>query len=283
MNPRVRARTRARVDRVARATTGMNNLPLTHRQTTGHPETCSCILREAWPTVDEWPAGQMLSHGSGAFCDFTTVLAMRRGHLECLKYAVERGCSFHRATLWERAETHGQMECLKYALGCGVKVDKEALHICARGRIVPCLKLLIEHARPYYDFTRVRKSRKSFIGDVCYNAAPGDDSIACVKLLRGVGAPWREDCTEDAALKGHLDLLKYLVEEGCPWHERTLEAAEKNGNAQLLDFVRQHTKKRKHRAHVSTMFDVIEKNKRNMTEQEYIDACRAAKELHDAV
>jgi len=225
-----------------------------------------------------------MEYGSGAFCDFTTVLAMRRGHLNCLKYAVERGCSFHRATLWERAETHGQIECLKYALGCGVKVDAEALRNSARGRNVSCLKLLIEHARPYYDFTDADGNLTyAFIGDVCHNAARGDGSVECVKLLRGVGAPWEETCTHVAAQRGHLELLKYLVQEGCPWHERTLEAAKKNGNAQLLDFVRQHTKKRKHRAHVSTMFDVIEKNKRNMTEQEYIDACRAAKELHDAV
>lgn len=224
-----------------------------------------------------------MPHGRGAFCDFTTVLAMRRGHLRCLKYAVERGCSFHRATLWERAESPGQLECLKYALGCGVKVDREALTICARGRIISCLKLLIEHARPYYDFTGGGHARHTLIGDVCCNAAPGDGSVECVKLLRGVGAPWGEKCTQNAALKGHLDLLKYLVQEECPWHERTLEAATKNGNAELLKFVRQHTKKRKHRAHVSTMFDVIENNKHNMTEQEYIDACRAAKELHDAV
>jgi hypothetical protein len=208
---------------------------------------------------------------------------MRRGHLNCLKYAVERGCSFHRATLWESAETPGQIECLKYALGCGVKVDTEALRSSARGRNVSCLKLLIEHARPYYDFTGADGTLKPYIGDVCRNAAPGDVSVECVKLLRGVGAPWGEKCTHDAARKGHLELLKYFVQEGCPWHERTLAAAKKNGNAQLLDFVRQHTKKRKHRAHVSTMFDVIENNKRNMTEQEYIDACRAAKELHDAL
>jgi hypothetical protein len=225
-----------------------------------------------------------VEYGNGAFCDFTTVLAMRRGHLNCLKYAVENGCSFHRATLWESAATPGQMECLKYALGCEVKVDREALRNSARGRNVSYLKLLIEHARPYYDFTEADDTLTyAYTGDVCHNAAPCDGSVECVKLLRGVGAPWGKKCTHDAALKGHLELLKYLVQEGCPWHESTLEAAERNGNYQLLHFVRQHTRQRKHRAHVSTMFDVIEKNKRNMTEQEYIDACRAAKELHDAL
>ena len=255
-----------------------------HRsQNTGDPETCSCVLREAWPTDwAEWPSCASIAYGNGAFCDFTTVLAMRRGHLNCLKYAVESGCSFHRATLWESAETPGQLECLKYALGCEVKVDREALRNSARGRNVSCLKLLIEHARPYYDFTEANDTFQPFIVDVCYNAAPGDGSVECVKLLRGVGAPWEKHCTYVAALRGHLELLEYFVQEGCPWHESTLKAAEQSGNAQLLDFVRQRTKKRKHRA-VSTMFDVIEKNKRHMTEQEYIDACRAAKELDDAM
>ena len=262
---------------------------------TGDPETCACILRESWPDDAAWPSGQTLSFGSGAFCDFTTLLATRRGHIRCLKYAVENGCALHPNLL--REDTGVQMECFKYALELGLEVDYDAVHTACGDISVTRIRLLIE---AYQEQTKRRKRKReddaknmivergsTFIGAVCANAArrqPGE-VIQCIDFLRecGCGCGWSETATSDVAREGVVRVLNHLVENGCPWHKETLASAEKSGDAETIAFAKRHDKKVKQRKSLETMFNVIESRKEQMTEQEYIDACRAAKDLHDSL
>ena len=262
---------------------------------TGDPATCACILREAWPDEDAWPAGQTLHFGNGAFCDFTTLLATRRGHIRCLKYAVENGCALHPKLLREYADVPTQMECFKYALELGLEVDDDAVLTACRNISVTRLKL---HIEAYQEQTKQRKRRRegdennmivergtSLIGAVCVNVASEQPAevIKCIDFLRKCGCGWNERATLNVAEKGAVSVLKHLVENGCPWHEKTLAAAEKSGDAETIAFAKTHDKKVKQRKSLETMFGVIESRKEQMTEQEYIDACRAAKDLHDSL
>ena len=262
---------------------------------TGDPETCACILRESWPDDAAWPSGQTLSFGSGAFCDFTTLLATRRGHIRCLKYAVENGCALHPKLLREATDVPAQMECFKYALELGLEVDYDAVHTACRNISVTRIRLLIE---AYQEQTKRRKRKReddaknmivergsAFIGAVCANAARGQpgEVIQCIDFLRECGCGWSETATSSVARKGVVRVLKHLVENGCPWDDETLASAEKSGDAETIAFAKRHDKKVKQRKSLETMFNVIESRKEQMTEQEYIDACRAAKDLHDSL
>ena len=100
---------------------------LYHRtEFTNTPETCACILREGWcagtpKTCDTF--------GRGAFNSFTTVLAIRRGHLDCLKYAIENGCEWHRTALHMRMWSQGHYGCVTYAMESQVCVDDDVSRI----------------------------------------------------------------------------------------------------------------------------------------------------------
>ena len=115
------------------------------------------------------------------FVTFTTLLATRRGHIRCLKYAVENGCALHPKLLREDADVPTQMECFKYALELGLEVDDDAVLTACRNISVTRLRLLIE---AYQEQTKRRKRRRegdannmivergtSFIGAVCANVA----------------------------------------------------------------------------------------------------------------
>ena len=271
------------------------SISLHRAHVTGDPATCACILREAWPDEDAWPAGQSLHFGNGAFCDFTTLLATRRGHIRCLKYAVENGCALHPKLLREYADVPTQMECFKYALELGLEVDDDAVQAACRNISVTTLKLLIE---AYQEQTKGRKRRREgdennmivergtwFIGAVCANVASEQSAevIKCIDFLRKCGCGWNERATSKVAENGVVSVLKHLVENGCPWDEKTLAAAEKSGDAETIAFAKTHDKKVKQRKSLETMFGVIESRKEQMTEQEYIVACRAAKDLHDSL
>ncbi len=123
----------------------MTSRGIDHRMgVTGDPETCSCILRMAWPDEGSWPKWQTLSYGNGEFCHFTTVLAVRRGHFGCLKYAVENGCPLELALYREDVCTPQQFQCIEYVLQLGLPIDVGGLAAACRNSNSAYLKILIE-------------------------------------------------------------------------------------------------------------------------------------------
>ena len=256
-----------------------------HRSTfTGSPETCACILREAWPDQNDWPKGQTLNAGQGRFCDFTTVLATRRGHLTCLKYAVENGCTMHHALTRETMDTSAQIECLKYALSLGLSVDVDALNAACRSCHPTRLELVLDA------WLQVEENKQLFekhdvIGHVCINAPSRtfDNARQCIEILRSRGASWRSSHMSTAIKNGGIQLVNYLLKNECPWPADALEMAVVCRNDEVKALVKQQETHLKHKRSLDLLFENVERNKSSMTEQEYIDACNAAQELHRVI
>jgi hypothetical protein len=258
---------------------------------TGNPETCSCILRTAWPNPGSWPKGQTLTYGNGEFCSFTTVLAVRRGHFGCLKYAVENGCRLDNAIYREDVRTPQQFQCIEYVLQLGLPIDVDGLAAACRDSNSAYLKILIEAQQRGHMFSEGGEiiSHSPFddgcIQNVVNNAHNYDAQKAqlCIEMLRQAGCSWDAIHTKDAAENGNFGLLKYLVEKGCPWHKETVASAEESGHKEMIEYATRHAHKLKQRANVARLFEALEINKQQMTEQEYIEAANAAKELHDSI
>jgi hypothetical protein len=257
---------------------------LYHRtEFTNTPETCACILREGWcagtpKTCDTF--------GRGAFNSFTTVLAIRRGHLDCLKYAIENGCEWHRTALHMRMWSQGHYGCVTYAMESQVCVDDDVVEEVVRDCNHAFLALIL----PYWHAQNRKRTLTSccsvwftFMDKLFENRGGfGSDKImACVKLLRETGCPWGENATKLAASKGYYDVLRYLADEGCPWHPDTVEAARASGKKDILAFAEKHATNLAQQAHISNLFDVLERHKRKMPDMDYINAAKAAKDLHD--
>jgi len=267
---------------------------INHRSSfNAHPETCACILREAWVNVGRRREGERTPHraedfGRGKFNAFTTVLAIRRGHLNCLKYAIENGCAWHRTALHVEGWNAGHYECVKYALDNKVHVDSEVVEAVCRD----CNSRILGLILPYWDAQNEDKSESlrlcglfRFMDAVfenlenrCYTVRP-DEVLKCVELLRSFDCPWSGNATKYAARKGDVKLLRYLVNEGCPWHPDTIEAALASGNRDVMAFAEAHGQNK----NLEDLFAIVERYKQHMPEIEYINLARAAKELHEYV
>ena len=64
--------------------------------------------------------------------------------------------------------------------------------------------------------------------------------LKVVKYLRKLGIPWDKWTCTYAALNGHLELLKWCRVNQCPWDEETCAMAAKNGHLELLKWAREN-------------------------------------------
>jgi hypothetical protein len=83
----------------------------------------------------------------------------------------------------------------------------------------------------------------------CYLTSMYADAVQCgnlatLRYLHERGFEWESDATEQAAVGGHLDCLKYLdvasVRNGCPWHEGTINKAIKGGHRDCLQYAHEN-------------------------------------------
>ena len=79
-------------------------------------------------------------------CD-TCFYAASNGHLECLKYAHERGCDWSDLTC-ESAASNGHLECLKYAHEHGCPWDELTCGAAAYVNEIECLRYAQDHGAP---------------------------------------------------------------------------------------------------------------------------------------
>ena len=54
------------------------------------------------------------------------------------------------------------------------------------------------------------------------------------------GCPWDEATCAEAARGGHLHVLKWLRDDGCPWDEDTCSNAAREGHLQMLKWAREN-------------------------------------------
>ena len=248
---------------------------------TGDPSTCSCILRQ------EWKKG-------GAFCDFTTILAVRRGHRKCLEYAYENGCPIHEEVyLEQRLWTPERLWCVDFVIECGAPIRMEAVVNACRDlnnlyldRLLRAwrggLKLIDKNGEALKTLENISVDLIELVVKAAgFTNFYVDDAWGCIRSLRAAGCEWRAEHTAAVALKGNLKLLKRIVEEGCPWHEDTLKNAEKAGYKALIEYATKHDHELKQRTNIATLFEALELRKETMTNEEYVRVAAAAQELYN--
>jgi len=74
-------------------------------------------------------------------------------------------------------------------------------------------------------------------GDTIANAAL-NGHLEVVKYLRTVSIEWDSDTCAFAAMNGHFKLLKWVRANQCPWDARTCSLAASNGHLNLLKWAR---------------------------------------------
>ena len=74
--------------------------------------------------------------------------AASKGHLDCLRYAHEQGCTWDKNTCYRAAE-NGHLDCLRYAHKNGCPWDKETCEYAALKGHLECLQYAHENGCPW--------------------------------------------------------------------------------------------------------------------------------------
>lgn len=161
----------------------------------------------------------------------TVSAAARRGHLDCLQYALEQGCPQPEELMWDGM--------------CSGNVQVMLL-LWHRGLSWPAVPL---HNLMYKDDVDVNAASVCLIHayklgcprheETCFLSA----QYGWLDLLVDAhehGCSWDYFCTKKAAENGHLDCLVYLHEHGCPWDVLTTAAALRYRHFDCLQYAIEH-------------------------------------------
>ena len=61
-----------------------------------------------------------------------------------------------------------------------------------------------------------------------------------MQWLRSEDYPWDEGLCFEAASNGHLDIIKWAIDNGCEWNEETCNAAASEGHLEILKWAIEH-------------------------------------------
>jgi hypothetical protein len=147
-----------------------------------------CCLKHARKKQHDWIAGM---------CE----VAVRRGHIECLQYAVENGGA------WKVSSATAQLIGRLWDNSFAPQHRTEGHGLCCKDypcseRHLECLKYAHDHGH--------------YWGTVILVAAAECGHLSCMKYARSVNCAWTPDVANACARHGHLDCLEYCVENGCP-------------------------------------------------------------------
>jgi len=118
--------------------------------------------------------------------------AAQHGHLEVLKWALERGCLESTGT--------NDLCALLYTL-------QVSATLCARAALGGQLEVLRWLRGHYYSWDAL----------TCEKAAQGGH-LETLKWLREHQCPWDANTLLQASLFGHADVLQWALDNGCPDH-----------------------------------------------------------------
>ncbi len=180
------------------------------------------------------------------------ILASRHGHLDCLKFAHQRGCPLNDISNLEVGEyvvindivnasiIDGHLDCLKYAhQEAGVELTEKAFIVASVKGHLNCIKYLLQQGLEWYHGTIAICARYGHLDCLkyaCENGSPYESVTFYIEdEEERVLIDWYPETA--AAAYGHLDSLKYLCDSNIIKHKDT-ETIEYAINYKQLECVR---------------------------------------------
>lgn len=201
------------------------------------------------------PWDHTTTRGCGIPCGNST----EASRLACLQFAAERGCPWvgpeDHHTVFNEAVMNQQTAIFRFAVQSGCPISEDELdHAVWWSRRNMVLWAITEGGFAWPPRAALQACRRGDLAmlkrivkdssielssDCCAQAAL-IGHIPMIKYLREQGCPWDEDVCSLAALGGHIDVLEYAREEGCPWDEDVYVCAARAGHLDVLEWCRRH-------------------------------------------
>lgn len=138
----------------------------------------------------------------GGFDNDARYYAILGGHLDCLKYGIERGGPADIDLYVESAIELGRLSILKYLREQGCSWNDDTAWTAARHGQLECLKYLHDEGCPWDEDTTA--------------VAAAQGHLECLKYLHEQGCPWDTSTYGCAIEGGHDACVAYLLANGCP-------------------------------------------------------------------
>lgn len=139
--------------------------------------------------------------------------AARHGHLDCLRYLIEKDRNIVDKVAIAWAAFKGHLEIVKYLFTNGFELTKKACESAAGGGQLHVLQWAHELGFGYL-----------WDSYTCSSAA-AEGHLDCLKFLHENGCEWDQKTCDNAAHGGHLNCLAYAHENGCAWSAKTSREA----------------------------------------------------------
>lgn len=176
--------------------------------------------------------------------------AAKHGHLEVLRYAHENGCPWGSGTTMYAA-MDGRLETLKYAHQEGCPWDERTPWYAASNGHLETLKYAHENGCPWDCDTAERAAKHGHLEIVKYaheNGCPWDCRTAeaaaeqghleILEYVAGTEGNYpRPSILPTVALRGHLEVLKWLHQQKFPWDEEACKMAAYGKQKEVLDYL----------------------------------------------
>ena len=156
------------------------------------------------------------------FSDKSLLLAAENGRLECLQFMIETGAK-QTAPAFNTAIQFGRIDCVKYLHGVGKIASNTttAMKAACLFNQLEILTFLHEAGYPWHRH--------------CLNAAAETGSLECLQYaVSHSDLPLIPPVINTAAKEGHVDVVKYLLQQNCPSDESLLMYAIEGGHLSVL-------------------------------------------------
>ena len=166
--------------------------------------------------------------------DDVVYLAAQEGHLDIVKYLVEKGANIHDRTV-ENAAEKGHLDIVKYLVEKGANIGGYTVAYSARNGDLDIVKYLIEKGANIGHYA-IAQGAKSGNLDIIKYLLGYEVSFNGKKIKLPEGCEPAEigyDAVYFAAMKGHLNVVNYLVEKKAPIGA-AVESAAENGHLNVV-------------------------------------------------
>jgi hypothetical protein len=152
--------------------------------------------------------------------------AASSGSVEALKWLEKRDLLYTNTALFQAAK-FGFVDVLDYTVNVYneyCEMEDDLLAEAARYGHLGAVEWLFEHDAPYD------------ADQICGDAAESGD-LQLVQFVQSKGGQINENTLQDAAWRGHLALCQHLHSEQCPWHTDAVAAAGCAGHIEVVKWL----------------------------------------------